>query len=367
MSETIHIIGGGISGCAFAYFLSKDFNVILYEKTSELGGLIRTRQSIENIPWQQVPSVLHTNKDWIVDLFSKSVSLQPIDYVVAMDPLFDFRYYNHPFNKASIDTMPWHWKESILLDLEKSNGENAQNIEQLITNFYGNTVYNVFYENYFKRLFGTSNLDIVDWFKGNMRDVHSNFSHYNEKYILFPINTGWNKLFDDFTKNVDVRLNSKVDLSSFSSNDIIISTIDINSFLNLKNKIYSHCSFDIDSTKYKSGSPDTMIYPNHTPFVYMTQFGKFFKKDNYNNDYEKNIIVKTFIDDSDQAIFPIPTKNNFKIYNQHTSGIISHKDKQYENIIFAGRNGSWSFMEMDGIMDQAQKISATIKHNRREK
>ena len=150
------------------------------KKTPELGGLIRTRKSIENIPWQQVPAILHTDKDWIINLFNQAIKLQDVKYEVAMHPLFDFRYYNYPFNKSTIDTMPWHWKEAILQDLETSNGEYSNNIEELITNFYGDTVYEIFYKNYFKKMFGTEKI-LTDWFRPYMRDVHTNFNHYTEK------------------------------------------------------------------------------------------------------------------------------------------------------------------------------------------
>ena len=45
--------------------------------------------------------------------------------------------------------MPWHWKEAILQDLETSNGEYSENMEKMIVNFYGDTVYKIFYKNYF--------------------------------------------------------------------------------------------------------------------------------------------------------------------------------------------------------------------------
>jgi len=362
--KTIHIIGGGISGCAFAYFLKKDFNIILYEKSPNLGGLIRTNYSIEGIPWQQTPSILHTDKDWIVELFSKYINLVNVKYEVAMNPLFDLRYYNYPFNKSSINTMPWHWKEAILMDLETSNGENAKNIEHLINNFYGDTVYDIFYKNYFKRMFGKDELDLVDWYRPMMRNVNEDFDHYIEKHIMFPVDQGWNKLFDGLTNNVDIRLNTDVNILDFNPDDSIILTSDVTKFYNVNNaKIYSYGSFDIDSTIYKNNSPDTMIFPNYTPFISLTQFGRYFTK------YEKNIIVKTFIDDGDIPLYPIPTKLNKKKYLNiiNDPWIIGKNNNKiyYNNIINAGRTGSWSFMSISDVMDQAQKISAEIKHKKR--
>jgi len=356
MKDKLYIIGGGIAGCAFAYFLKKDFDITLYEKSPELGGLIRTRYNLENIPWQQVPSILHTDQDWIVDLIQKFIPLKPVEYKVAMDPLFDFRYYLYPFNKSTIDTMPWHWKEAILLDLEHSNGENAETLEQVIVNFYGQTIYDIFYKNYLEKIFHTDKINIVDWYKPWLRNVHEDFNYYINKYVMFPIDAGWNNLFSGLTDGINIKLGCKI--TELPKDGIVIFTGDVGDFFNVK-KIYSYGSFDIDSTIYKENAPDTLIYPNYTPFTYMTQYGRFFIHDKYNEKFEKNIIVKTFIDDGDIPLFPIPNKANEHIYNKVV--------KDNPGVIFAGRSGSWSFMDIDTIFDQAQKISATIKHLRRNK
>ena len=75
---------------------------------------------------------------------------------------------------------------------------------------------------------------------------------------------------------------------------------------------------------------------------------------------KKNIIVKMFVDDGNTPLYPIPTKSNEKIYKEQfiDNLWILNKDKKkilYPNVIFAGRSGSWSFMDIDEIMDQAQK------------
>ena len=290
MKETIHIVGGGLSGCAFAYFLKKDFNIKLYEKTDILGGLLATRFNLEGIPWQQVPGILHTNKEWIITLFNKAIALKDVDYKVAMHPLFDFRYYNYPFNKSTIDTMPWHWKESILADLETSNGEHSDNMEKMITNFYGDTVYKIFYESYFKKMFGTTKIT-TDWYRPYMRDVNEDLDHYTEKYIKYPVNYGYHMLFDFFTSGVEVIFNSSPTIHDFSKDDTIICTVDVTKFFPIANThIYAYGSFDIDSTPYKENSPDTMIYPNHTPYIWLCFIVKS-KKSSLFIENKSNIVV----------------------------------------------------------------------------
>ena len=109
-----------------------------------------------------------------------------------------------------------------------------------------------------------------------------------KKYIKFPIEEGWNNLFKFFTDGIEIKYNTKTIALDFSPEDMIVCTTEVDKFSGMSNyNMYSYGSFDIDSTPYKEGSPDTIIYPNHTPFLTMTQFGRYFTRDKYNNPYEK--------------------------------------------------------------------------------
>ena len=328
--KKIHIIGGGITGCSLCYFLKNNFSISLYEREPHLGGLIRTYKTIENLLYQKVPSILHTNDKWICDLFSKAVNLKPIEYNVAIDPLFDFQYYDFPFTDDSIQRLPWHWSEAIKMDLEKAKGQTANNLKQLIVNFYGETVYELFYKNLFKKMYGldASSLNVVNWFRQHL----SSKRYYNEKYIVFPVNEGYNNLFDFLTDSVDVHLNSEVYYTDFNDDIVIFTGY-------LRDVEYAYISFDIDSVySLKENKPDRIYYPNYTPYYSITNYQKLFGG-------EKVVIVKES-GEKEHIAGPIPKKS-----------IIDIK----ENIYFAGRQGSYSFMDIADCVKQANKIATEIK------
>lgn len=345
--KKIHIIGGGITGCSLSYFLKDNFSISLYEKESVLGGLIHTHKTLENLLYQNIPSILHTNEKWICDLFSKAIDLKPINFKVAINPLFDFQYYDFPLTEDSINRLPWHWSEAIKMELEHVNGETANNLKQLIINFYGETTYNILYKEYFKKIYNYNGdkLDVVNWFRKHLYPVHENRNYYNEKYVVFPINEGYNNLFSFLTNEAVVYLNEEKKYSDFDADDIIILTGRIDHFFDEELE-YSNISFDIDSVySIDENKPDRMYFPNHTPYYSITNYQKFFRD-------EKSVIVKEY-NDEEYTAGPIPRRKNFEL--------ASKIKRKYNNVYFAGRQGSYDFLDIDDCVKQATKIATDIK------
>ena len=347
-----YIVGGGIAGCSAASFLKNDFNVVLFEKEQVLGGLSRTQFNIENIPYQNGAHILHTNDQWVLDLFRTGCKMESTEYSVAINPLFDFRYYSYPFTKQAIDIMPWHWKEAIKLDMEKADGKHADN-RDLLVNHYGQTVFDIFYVNLFKKWFGVEahKINVVDWFRKQMRDVDSStFRHdqyFKEKIIAFPINEGYNNLFEVLTSGVDVQFGVEASLSFIPKDGVIVCTSRPDNFVEYKNSLeYVGVTFDIDSTEYANNKPDSVIFPNYTPFLSMTQFGRYFPN------FQKSILVKEYPDGKELA-YPVPTKRNYKIFEEIQN--------EFPNIYFIGRQGSYQFLDMADCIKQAAIIAAEIK------
>lgn len=347
--KKIHIIGGGITGCSLAYFLKDSYEIYVYEKENHLGGLTATLYNLEKIPYQMGAHVLHTNDIQIVQFLKQFLPLENIIYNVAIDPLFDLRYYDFPFTPKSLEAMPWHWKEAILLELESTSGNTANNLKNLIVNFYGESAYLQFFENWIQKWFNkkASSLDMVDWFRRYLRPIEYN-GFYSEKYQMFPVNIGWNVLFDKLTQGITVHKKSKVSYKDFNSKDKIIITSRPDEFFDDSTLEYSLLSFDIDSAQYASNKPDTIIYPNHVPFLSITQFGKMFPS--YN---EKNIVVKDF-PKGDIVAHPVPKKKHLKT--------LEKIKKEYPNIILAGRIGSFQFYDIADCIKQSTIIAAQLKH-----
>jgi len=347
--KKVHVIGGGISGCSLAYFLSDRFDVTVYEKSSHLGGLCRTHETIENIPYQNGLHTLKNPEQWILDLISTFTPLKEVSIKFGINPFVDFNTYDFPLKFENISSIAWHWIETIKMELIATREEYTEEIlsEFLIRN-YGKTIYSIFYEGYYNKLYGldASEIYFQKEFKSDFRSLNDKT---NEKYF-FPVDIGWNNLFLSFTRNCTVKLNQDIRLSDVSYDDIIINTVRPDLFIKNERFLnYRSAVFDIDSSIYKKDYYDVVLYPNYMPFISMSQFGNLFPK------YEKNIIIKEYVSDSyeaEEAYIPLTRSNIFE-YN-----VLIEK---YQNIIFAGRFGSYKNLSMTDCIKQSASIAAKLK------
>lgn len=347
--KNISIIGGGISGCFLSYFLKKDFNVTLYEKSSELGGLSRTHRTIENIPYQNGSHSLKNPENWILELINKFISIQKVEMKFGINPFVDFSTYDFPLHIENLKSISWHWYETIKLELETIREEYTQEtLRDFLIRNYGDTIYNVFYSNYYKKMFGVDSEEIL--FMNEYKSDFTSIQFKKENNYYFPVNSGWNSLFEKLVEGVEIRLNSDVRINDVNSSNQIICTGRPDIFLLDQNLLkYRNVIFDIDSTMYKKNEYDTVLYPNHLPFISMSQLGKLFPN------YEKNIVVKEYISDfseGEEAYIPL-TRNNIFNYNTLV--------EKYPKIIFSGRQGSYKNLSMTDCIKQAAEISAKLK------
>lgn len=353
--KRIHIVGGGITGCSLAYFLKDKYHIILYERTGQLGGLSRTFYSIENIPYQKGIHVLHTNHQWILNIIQRAgIQLERVFYDVAINPLIDFKYYRFPFNEESISLMPWHWKESVLSDINKLNGAAGQNLKEEIINFYGPTIYQIFYAQLIRKMTGlyAQEIDETAWFRKHLHAIDKVVNYYRED-TYFPVNQGWNNLFDYMVKGVEI-VSNDVKSDDIPRDDIVILTGRPDEFFG-GNLNYVGLEVEIDSVMHDSKKPDTIIFPNDVPFYSMTQYGKLFNP-RYHVE-EKNIIVKEFLKvNVGEPAYPVMTRENIEKYNQLVN--------QYQNrhIYYCGPLATYKHMSMAESIEDAHRLAGEIKH-----
>lgn len=351
--KTLHIIGGGMTGCFLAYFLKDRYHVVIHEKDSQLGGLSRTFYNIENIPYQKGFNLLSTNQQWILNIISKAgLPLSRIHHNIATNPFLDFNNHQFPFSRKSIDFLPWHWKENICADLNKVNGSFSENLKDTIINFYGENIYEIFYKGFIKKLthLDAENIDNTAWFKRYLTDLDSPTLYKEDCY--FPVG-GWNKLFDYLTQGVDVVFNSEVTNKDIPENDIIVLTTPIDHFIGNNNLPYIGLTFDIDTTRYIPSHPDTIIYPNDVSFITISQYGKLY------NTIDKNIIIKetTHLNSGEYA-YPVITYDILHKYSLN----VNYITRYYKSIYFCGPMATYKHMTMAEIIDEAHRVAGEIKH-----
>lgn len=104
--KKIIVIGGGISGCIASYYLSsKGHNVEIYEKSKNIGGIMRDYQFDDDIFFSG-PHYLHSDSFWTKDLLKTNTTknlLKKINYSFgSYTDLFNETVFSRDFAHPTI-------------------------------------------------------------------------------------------------------------------------------------------------------------------------------------------------------------------------------------------------------------------------
>ena len=158
--KDIVILGGGITGSALAYYLSKkNFKVKLFEQGSCLGGLSRSVWVDKWKCWNDIgPHIFHSPDEEITNLWQELFSeiFQEGDYFSAVVKGKEFeKFYSYPISAEGI-------KASLNKPLDISNNEQislkdqayATNFRDLMQAKLGNELEKMFFRDYPEKLWG---------------------------------------------------------------------------------------------------------------------------------------------------------------------------------------------------------------------
>lgn len=171
MKTNIIIFGGGVTGSALAYFLSKKniFNIKIIEKENYLGGLSRSQWIKSHNCWNDIgPHIFHSPDPEITDVWSNLFGdlFQLGDYYcgVVKGKNFD-HFYPYPISIEGI-------KKSTNIDIKNLKASNISTYEQAKANNFremmiaklGSEIEEMFFRDYPEKLWGMpTNIIRSEW------------------------------------------------------------------------------------------------------------------------------------------------------------------------------------------------------------
>ena len=207
------ILGAGLSGISFAYFLNSD-NYLILEKESTPGGYCRTIKN-PNYVWDYAGHFYHFKTEKYKKLFESLVESEQIIHQVKNTKIyFKDRLIDYPF-QMNIHQLPQADFIDCLYDLFTKNENISQTdfLEMLYAKF-GKSITEKFLRPYNEKLYATDlhNLDknaMGRFFPyadkeaiiRNMKESHN--SSYNDTFMYLKKGTGYfiDKLFAKIDKN----------------------------------------------------------------------------------------------------------------------------------------------------------------------
>ena len=241
------ILGGGFAGTTIAHLLAREgWQTTILEKEQHLGGGCRTFFHGGH-PFTYGPRVYYGYSDKVFKWLDSFVKIRRFPFELQTYVEQDGRFYSYPIHETDIPRM--RQRDRILEELEaRDNSREPKDFEEYWINRVGPTLYNMFVNQYSKKMWMVDSNKVFDIFKWSAKDKPietGTREAYKGSYIGYPVpHDGYNSYFDQMTgatrvifgehiRHLDLEKRVvKLSDGSRIEGDILISTIPIDELCN---------------------------------------------------------------------------------------------------------------------------------------
>ncbi|MBO7432854.1 MAG: NAD(P)-binding protein [Salinivirgaceae bacterium] len=223
--KKVAIIGGGISGLSVAHLLKDRCQVVIYEKESQPGGLIRCRNVEGNLFHTCGGHVFNSKRqdviNWFWNVFEKEnfINVERNSVVVFDDGLFiPYPIENH------IYYFDYQVQMDIIRDwmTQKKTNEHIDNFEKFLKTQFGNTLYELYFKPYNEKIWKKDLTKVpLSWLDGKLpmptvdEMIYNNINHVKEKKFVhskfwYPKKGGGQYLADVLAKGLTILYNTDI-------------------------------------------------------------------------------------------------------------------------------------------------------------
>lgn len=223
----IAIIGAGVSGLTSARILNKRNEVVLFEKDSSPGGLIKCKRvngSLFHTCGGHVFNSKHQEVlDWFWSRFDRENDFSKVDRnsVVYMEDDKEIPYpiENHIY---LFDAETQKRVISDLVKISKNEGLEPNNFEEFLKGRFGETLYNMYFQPYNEKVWRRDLKQVpLSWLEGKLpmptvaEMIFNNINHVKEKAFVhstfwYEKQNGSQFLADKLAEGLDIRYNSDI-------------------------------------------------------------------------------------------------------------------------------------------------------------
>ncbi|MDP6427063.1 MAG: FAD-dependent oxidoreductase [Rhodospirillales bacterium] len=367
--KKVLIIGGGFAGCAAAHQLSLigGWDITLVEKASYLGGGVKTHWHGGH-PFTYGPRHFLTPDERLFNYLNDLVPMRRCaehEFVTYVEQ--DHQFYNFPIHKDDIPRMPE--KEQIEQELRQLTGAaDARNLEEYWIGSVGRTLYEKMIESYTTKMWLIDDcrlFDDFDWSPKGVALKEGTRACWDEAISAYPLAAnGYDDYFDIATNDVNVKLNTTIDIFDFENKrvsidgewhvyDLIVNTISPDIVMD---NAYGELRF-IGRDFTKIVLPVEFAFPENTYFVYDTSGESFTRMVEYKK-FTQHKSPSTFIGleipSFSNRLYPYPFKSEIARAQVYF-------DNMPEGVISMGRAGTYKYIDIDDIIDQAMVMATQVK------
>jgi len=354
------VFGGGFAGTTIANLLGKDgWETTILEKEQHLGGGCRTFFHGGH-PFTYGPRVYYGYSDKTFEYLNALSPIRRFPFELMTYVETDERFYSYPIHEADIPQM--RQREQILKELaERDNSREPKDFEEYWINRVGPTLYEMFVNQYSKKMWMISTNKIFDIFKWSAKDkpIETGTKEaYKGSYIGYPVaRDGYNSYFDRMVADTRVIYGEHVqhiDLEARSTKltdgttiqaDIVVSTIPVDelfgySYGELPYVGRDFTVFTLPCRQVFPGDVRFCHYAGSEPFTRITEF----KKITYHESPDTLLVME--VPSKNNKLYPYLTQQNMGVVDQYLEALPP-------NVLSIGRLGTYKYSTIEQTIVQA--------------
>jgi len=361
------IFGAGFSGCTMAYLLGREgWDCTIVDKESQIGGGCRSF-FYGGHPFTYGPRPYYGYSEKIFKWIDSFTTMRRFPFALLSYIEQDRKFYSYPIHEKDIPKM----KDRARIEEELAQcdpGKEPHNFEEYWISRVGKTLYNMFINQYSKKMWMIKDNKELDTFNWSAKDkpIDSGSKEcYKGSIIGYPVaNAGYNGYFEKTSSNARIILNEtvkKVDLKKrllkLSDNTVLTGDIIVNSI-----PVDELCGFSRGELPFAGREflffvlPCRQVFPADIRFCHYTQ----------SEPYTRIVEYKklTYYESPDTLLGMEFPSNKNKLYPYMIKRHLD-KAKQYlealpPNVYSIGRAGTYKYSTIEQTIAQAFFVSEKI-------
>ena len=359
------IVGSGLFGATVAYELNKKgYKVLVVEKRNNIAGNIYT-EDVEGIQVHKYgPHIFHTSDKSTWDYINQFAKFN--DFINMPLAFYKGKYYNMPFNMNTFHLVfgvntAEEARACIEKEIKEANIKEPKNLEEKAISMVGTTIYEMLIKGYTQKQWGKPCNELPPSIitRIPVRYEYNN-NYFDDTYQGIPIG-GYTQIIERMLNGIEVRTNvdyiaQRDELNALA--DTIIYTGEIDRFYD-----YRFGALEWRSLRFEEEIIDKPDYQGNAVINY-TEYEVPYTRIAEHQYFEpgvkhkKTVITKEYSkawSKGDEAYYPINNQRNSELYAKYKE----LADKE-EKIFFGGRLGTYSYYNMDVVIEKALQLVESI-------
>ena len=366
------IVGAGFTGAVIGRELAEaGHHVKLIDQRSHIAGNCFTKRDEQTNVMEHVygPHIFHTSDEEVWEYINKHGTFMP--YINRVKTNYQNQVYSLPINLHTINQFykksfnPTQAKEWISSIADQSIKE-PQNFEQQALKFVGKDLYEAFFKGYTKKQWGCDPTELPASILKRL-PVRFNYddNYFSHKYQGIP-KDGYTPIIESIIthEQIEIQLNTSFNKKLLEQYDHVIWTGQLDQWFEYSEGRLGYRTLDFEKhiTEGDFQGTAVMNYGDETvPYTRISEHKYFTPWETYNS----TIYFKEFsraCGENDIPYYPIRLVNDKFLLEKYIA--LAGKEK---NVTFAGRLGTYRYMDMDVTIKEAlylvSKILLNIRNN----